>query len=73
MNNSIFLHQLDLIRLTGTKIKKLQIEHLSRCKIPFKVDRNGCPLVIKDNLLECSSSNIQIKRKTPSVNFTPLN
>ncbi|MCV2885740.1 hypothetical protein OE749_13660 [Aestuariibacter sp. AA17] len=41
MNSSIFLDKGDVVRLTGTKVRKLQVEHLSKSNISFQLDRNA--------------------------------
>ncbi|MBU2880177.1 DUF4224 domain-containing protein [Aliiglaciecola lipolytica] len=52
MNNSIFLDKEDVVKLTGTKVRKLQIEHLSKSNISFQLDRNGYPQVLTQTLLK---------------------
>lgn len=52
MNNSIFLDKEDVVKLTGTKVRKLQVEHLSKSNISFQLDRNGHPQVLTQTLLK---------------------
>ena len=52
MNNSIFLDKEDVVKLTGTKVRKLQVEHLSKSNISFQLDRNGYPQVLTQTLLQ---------------------
>lgn len=52
MNNSIFLDKEDVVKLTGTKVRKLQVEHLSKSNITFQLDRNGYPQVLTQTLLQ---------------------
>lgn len=45
-----FLDDDDLIKLTGFKMKSLQINHLKEQAIPFKVNRTGHPVVLWSDL-----------------------
>ena len=73
MTDSIFLDFGDMERLTGTKVKRLQIEHLLKIKIPFQLDRNGAPLVLKGSLYSLSKLHHQPKRKQSSIIYSSLN
>jgi hypothetical protein len=56
MNSSIFLDKEDVVRLTGTKVRKLQVEHLSKSNISFKLDRNGYPQVVAQSIVQSNNS-----------------
>lgn len=73
MVDSIFLESSDVERLTGTKVKKLQLQHLSKSKIPFQLDRNGNPLVLKETLYAMTKTKAAPKREVPTINYQSLN
>lgn len=47
MSTSLFLEDDDLVRLTGWKIKKKQIEALRRMGVAFFINGTGHPVVAK--------------------------
>lgn len=55
MNNSIFLDKEDVVRLTGTKVRKLQVEHLSKSNISFQLDRSGYPQVLAQSIVQSNN------------------
>lgn len=73
MQPSIFIEKDDVVKLTGTKIRKLQIEHLLKSNIPFKQDRNGYPLILLDSIKPTSTQTVKTPRRKIRVNPTPLN
>ena len=73
MQTSIFIEKHDIEKLTGTKIRKLQIEHLVKSNIPFKQDRNGYPQVLVNSISDSKISTPTTSRRQVRVNLTPLN
>jgi hypothetical protein len=70
MNNSIFLDKEDVVKLTGTKVRKLQVEHLSKSNITFQLDRNGYPQVLTQSILQPNlnkRANTKSKERVKSV------
>ena len=70
MNNSIFLDKEDVVKLTVTKVRKLQVEHLSKSNITFQLDRNGYPQVLKQSILQPNlnkRANTKSKERVKSV------
>ncbi|SFI76551.1 DUF4224 domain-containing protein [Nitrosomonas sp. Nm34] len=59
---SIWLSKSDLEELTGAKNKSLQIEHLRKQGIAFRINRAGRPVVSKDAALGHSAAP-KIKQK----------
>lgn len=73
MNNSIFLDKEDVVRLTGTKVRKLQVEHLSKSNISFQLDRNGYPQVLAQSLLQTGTDDRNSFSRRERVKSKPLN
>lgn len=73
MNSSIFIENEDLVKLTGTKIRKLQVAHLVKSDIPFKQDRNGYPLVLLNSITASTLATSKTAKRQVRVNPTPLN
>lgn len=70
MNNSIFLDKEDVVKLTGTKVRKLQVEHLSKSNITFQLDRNGYPQVLTQSILQPNlnkRANTKSKERVKSI------
>jgi len=73
MNNSIFLDKEDVVRLTSTKVRKLQVEHLSKSNISFQLDRNGYPQVLTQSLLQPGIEKRITCSRRKRVKSKPLN
>ena len=72
MITSIFIEKDDLVKLTGTKIRKLQIEHLAKSNIPFQQDRNGYPQVLLDSITSLYGTTPKTAKRQMRVNPEPL-
>lgn len=69
MISSMFLSKDEVEQLTGTKLRKLQIEHLARMKIPFSIDRKGEPVLCRDAVAQCLGYQPSVQRIKPSLNY----
>lgn len=72
MNSSIFLDKEDVVRLTGTKVRKLQVEHLSKSNISFQLDRNGYPQVLAQSIIQSNNNSTKPTGNKERVISKPL-
>ena len=72
MNSSIFLDKEDVVRLTGTKVRKLQVEHLSKSNISFQLDRNGYPQVLAQSIVQSNNNSTKLTGNKERVISKPL-
>jgi hypothetical protein len=66
MNQSLFLDDADLVRLTDRKRKSKQIEWLRQNGIPFRVNATGHPVVTRAAIL-----GRQEPQEAPARGWTP--
>jgi hypothetical protein len=69
---SELLDKADIEKLTGTKVRKLQIEHLVKSNIAFWEDRNGYPQVFREPLIQASVGGYKKKKDSVGVNLSHL-